>query len=509
MNTVATNPPPPYHHHPPPRTEPISIHTQKSILDLLNSKFTPPSQIHSIVLKTGHFHDHYVSGTLLKSYTNHHSLDHALQIFRYVQSPNVFVYNVLIKACLDGDKPQTAMSLFRQLMVNNAKPNEYTYTPLFKACADCSEGMQIHGHVVKLGLCRDDHIRSSAIRMYGRFGNVIDARKLLDEGCDECDVVCWNAVIDVCFKAGEVEAARKVFDEMPEKNIGSWNAVISGLAKCGKVEEARKLFDEMEERDEITWSGLIDGYIDGGFYKEALEVFNLMQREGIQLTRFALTSVLSACAHLGALDQGRWIHAYLKKKRKGKSFMDPTMATALLDMYAKCGRLDMAWEVFESLKKKEVFTWNAMIGGMAIHGRGDDAVELFAEMQRKKFKPDKITFVGVLNACAHSGDVDRAMEIFDSMEPVYGVVPGVEHYGCLVHGLARAGRLEEAEELVDSMSMMSMPPNAAVYGALLGGCRIHGNVDLGERVGKILLELDPYNSGRYALLSNIYAKAER
>ncbi|CAN1219438.1 Pentatricopeptide repeat-containing protein At5g66520 [Linum perenne] len=201
-----------------------------------------------------------------------------------------------------------------------------------------------------------------------------------------------------------------------------------------------------------------------------------MQREGVELSKFALTSVLAACAHLGALDHGRWIHAYVKKKRKSSLVMDPTMATALLDMYAKCGRLDMAWEVFESLKEKEVFTWNAMIGGMAMHGRAEDAVE--------------ITFVGVLNACAHSGDVDR----------------GVEHYGCLVHGLARAGRLEEAEELVDSMPM---EPNAAVWGALLGGCRIHGNMEIGERAGKILLEMDPDNSGRYALLSNIYAKAER
>ncbi|CAN1219446.1 Pentatricopeptide repeat-containing protein At5g66520 [Linum perenne] len=450
MNTVAaaTHPPPPspYHHHLPPQSQPISIHTQKSILDLLNSKSTPSSlsQIHALILKTGHFHDHFVSGTLLKSYANH-SLDYALQIFHHVPSPNVFVYNVLIKSCLDNSHPRKAISLYCQLTANGAKPNKFTYTPLLKACGDFSEGMQIHGHVVKLGLCGDWHIK--------------------------------NAMIDGYFKAGDAEAARKVFDEMP-----------------------------MVERDEISWSGLIDGYIRGGFYKEGLEVFVRMQREGVELSKFALTSVLAACAHLGALDHGRWIHAYVKKKRKSSLVMDPTMATALLDMYAKCGRLDMAWEVFESLKEKEVFTWNAMIGGMAMHGRAEDAVELFIEMLRRKFRPNEITFVGVLNACAHSGDVDRAMQIFDSMERFHGIVPGVEHYGCLVHGLARAGRLEEAEELVDSMPM---EPNAAVWGALLGGCRIHGNMEIGERAGKILLEMDPDNSGRYALLSNIYAKAER
>lgn len=166
----------------------------------------------------------------------------------------------------------------------------------------------------------------------------------------------------------------------------------------------------------------------------------------------------------------------------------------------------MAWDVFEKMEKKEVFTWNAMICGLGMHGRAEDAIELFFKMQKQKFRPNGITLLGVLSACAHSGMVDEGLRIFNSMEEVYGIEPGMEHYGCVVDLLGRAGLLGEAEEVMYSMPM---EPSAAVWGALLGACRKHGDVELGERVGKILLELEPQNSGRYALLSNIYARAGR
>ncbi|CAK7340524.1 unnamed protein product [Dovyalis caffra] len=338
--------------------------------------------------------------------------------------------------------------------------------------------------------------------MYGRFGEVEGARKLLDED-GSSDVICFNAMIDGYLKCGEVEAAKELFGSMKDKNVGSWNVMVSGLAKCGLIEEARELFDEMKEKNEISWSAMIDGYIKGAYYKEALEVFNLMQREEIRPRNFVLSSAVAACANVGALDQGRWIHAYVKKN---SIFFDAVLGTALVDMYAKCGRLDMAWDVFEKMEKKEVFTWNAMICGLAMHGRAEDAIELFSKMRRQNFRPNGITLVGVLSACAHSGMVDEGIEILNSMKELYGIEPEMEHYGCVVDLLGRAGLLGEAEELIYSMPI---EPSAAVWGALLGACRKHGDVELGERAGKILLELEPQNSGRYALLSNIYARAGR
>lgn len=398
------------------------------------------------------------------------------------------------------------ISSYKNMLVFNSRPNKFTYPTLLKACAitgSVEEGVQFHAHVVKHGLSGDGHIKSAGIQMYSSFGLVREGRKILDDENGECDVICCNAMIDGYLKCGQVEAAHELFESMPEKNVGSWNAMISGLARCGMIETARKLFDDMTERDEISWSAIIDGYIKEGCFKEALEVFNEMQREKVRPRKYILSSVLTACANLGALDLGRWIHSYVERNSVQ---MEAVLGTALVDMYVKCGRLDMAWEVFENMPVKEVSSWNAMIGGLAIHGQAEEAIELLNKMNREKLKPNGITFVGVLNACAHAGLVDKGLALLNSMKNSYGIEPEMEHFGCVVDLLGRAGRLEEAEKFIDSMPVQ---PNAAVWGALLNACRIHGKVELGEKVGWILLDMEPQNSGRYALLSNIFAKAER
>ncbi|GMN44046.1 hypothetical protein TIFTF001_013242 [Ficus carica] len=520
MNPTLTTTPTtnlPYHfkpkHFSTENTTPTSKLSHKAILDLLNTKCTNSlphlKQAHALVLRSGHFQDHYVAGTLLKHYANPQlgGFAFALKVFDHLPKPNVFVWNILLKGCLENNRPFLVVSFYRGMVAVNCRPNMYTFPAVFKACTlvrAVEEGVQVHAQVVKYRLGGDGHIKSAGVQMYASFGCLEVARRMLDgEQGESSDVVCWNAMIDGCFKFGDVEAAKEVFEQMPSRNIGSWNAMISGFARCGMIELARKFFDEMSERDEISWSAITDGYIKGGYFKEALEVFHLMQKEEIWPRKFILSSVLAACANVGALDQGRWIHAYVNRN---SIRLDTVLGTALLDMYAKCGRLDLAWEVFEKMRWKECFTWNAMIGGLAMHGRAADAVELFSKMQKDKQKPDGITFVNILNACAHGGLVDEGLRIFRSMKNLYGVEPEVEHYGCVVDLLGRAGLLTEAEDFIGSMPVR---PNAAVFGALLGACRKHGNVELGDIVGKILLKLEPENSGRYALLSNIYAKAGR
>lgn len=492
---------------------PSSKFSQKTVLDILNKKcfhsLQHLKQAHAIILKTAHFHDHFVSGTLLKCYANpnFNNFTLATKVFDCIPRPNVFVCNIYLKGSIENGEPHKAISCYHKMMVLNSRPNKFTYPTLFKACAvtgSVKEGVQFHAFVVKQGLTGDVHIKSAGIQMYASFGLFREARKMLDEsGKTQTDVICWNAMIDGYLKCGEVEAANEVFVNMPDKSVGSWNAMISGLARCGMIENARTLFDEMVERDEISWSAIIDGYIKQRCFKEALEVFHQMQREKIRPSRHLLPSMLTVCANVGSLDQGRWIHSFVERN----SFqVDAVLGTALVDMYVKCGRLDMAWEVFEKMKVREVSTWNAMIGGLAIHGRAEDAMKLFTKMNGEKRKPNGVTFVGVLNACAHAGMVERGLGLFNSMKRVYEIEPEMEHFGCVVDLLGRAGLVEEAEKFIESMPVK---PNVAVWGALLNACRIHGNVELGERVGWILLDMEPRNSGRYALLSNIYAKAGR
>ncbi|KAI3445430.1 hypothetical protein Pfo_002095 [Paulownia fortunei] len=501
----------PYH---PPASEHLTENfttcnpTQKTILNLLNTKCANSlenlKQAHALILKTGHIQDHYVAGSLVKCYANPQfgSSTTLLRVLEQVSEPNVFVWNCIMKGCLDLKEPFKAISMYYKMVISGSRPNKYTYPQLFKACTverAIEEGLQVHSHVVKRGLNADGHIISAVIQMYASLGCLREARNLLDS-IGKSDVICCNAMIDGYMKFGDVEAARVLFEIMKEKSVGSWNTMISGLCSNEMILEAKNYFNEMPDKDEVSWSAMIDGYNKGGYFKEALEVFGQMQREEIKPSKFVLSGALAACANLGALDQGKWIHAYIRRNR---IVLDAVLGTSLVDMYAKCGRLDLAWDVFEKIKQKEVFCWNAMIGGLAMHGRAEDAIDLFLKMQRDKVKPNDITFVALLNACAHAGLVHEGLKYFIAMKQTYAVEPMVEHYGCVVNLLGKAGYFNEAENFISSMPMK---PNSAVWGALLGACRMHGNVELGEKVGEILLDLEPENSGRYTLLSNIYAK---
>ncbi|XP_026458369.1 pentatricopeptide repeat-containing protein At5g66520-like [Papaver somniferum] len=508
---------PPYHHlpsneHLQQQQQPITRISQDTINNLLNTKCSKSiqhlKQTHALVIRNGLSQDNFIAGSLVKCYSNPYfnSLSIALKVFSSIPQPHPFLWNSMIKGCLENHDPKKAISFYIDMMVFNSSSNKFTYPPLFKACMVARAvdvGVQIHGHVFKYGLGGDLYITSAGIQMYSACGRLTEARRMLDKSEEKADVICWNAMIDGYLKCGDLGSAIGLFESMPDKNSGSWNAMISGYAKSGKIDVAQEFFNKMPERDDVSWSAMIDGYIKGGYFKEALRVFHEMQMEGVRPRKYVLSSVLAACANVGALDQGRWIHAYVKKNSMS---IDAVLGTSLVDMYAKCGRLDMAWDVFEKMKRKEVFTWNAMIGGLAMHGRAEDAIELFLKMEKEKVKPDGITFVGVLNACAHAGFIDKGLHFFDAMENVYGIEPKVEHFCCVVDLLGRAGFLNEAEQLIKAMPIQ---PNSAVWGALLGGCRIHGNVELGEKVGKLLLEMEPNNSGRYSLLSNIYARAGR
>ena len=320
---------------------------------------------------------------------------------------------------------------------------------------------------------------------------------------EEPDIVSWNCLLDGYVKAGDLCGARNVFDEMPERDVVSWTTMLVGYSNAGLLREAHGLFDGMPNRSMVSWTAMINGYLRAEQYQEALALFEEMQTLGVRIDHITLTTLLSVCARIGALDQGQWIHAYIDRHRLKA---DAHLRTALVDMYGKCGRIDLAYKVFEETKAKKVFLWNAMLGALAMHSLGKRAVELFSAMLEVGAKPNEITFICVLSACSHSGLVKEGLRVFDSMEREHKVIPTVEHYGCIVDLLGRAGLLADAKRVVEAMPMGA---DANVWRALLSACRVHGNVQLGEEVGRALLELEPFNDGNYILLSSIYAIDKR
>jgi pentatricopeptide repeat protein len=277
--------------------------------------------------------------------------------------------------------------------------------------------------------------------------------------------------------------------------------MIHGYAVSGDVGMAREIFDGTADRDAFSWSSMISAYAKGRRSKEALELWKEMSAARVAPDCITMVSVLSACSDMGALAIGAEVHRFVESNRVE---VDVKLGTALVDMYAKCGDIENSLTVFRAMPVKDVLTWSSMIIGLANHGLGHDALSLFSEMVSEGLQPNEITFIGVLIACTHVGLVSDGKKYFSSMSDIHGVAPRIEHYGCMVDLLGRAGHVDEALELIRSMPF---EPDAVIWRALLGACRIHKNVEIAEEAMARLRVLDPLADGHYVLLSNIYAQA--
>lgn len=387
----------------------------------------------------------------------------------------------------------------------NLAPNNFTFTFLFQGCSNCFAfdlGKQFHGVSVKNSLHRDVFVRNSAIRFYSVCGGVGEARRVFDESF-ELDIVSWNSMLDGYVRNGLVEDALKMFDEMPKRNDVSLNTVLGGLVKYGFWDDAYKMFLSMPRRSLVSWVVMISGSTRDGRPKEALALFREMLSLKQVPNSAILVSVLSACSQLGTLHFGFWVHTYIQQRHL---MMDSILSAALVDMYGKCGSFELAMQVFAASKKKCVSTYTAAISGLAMNGRSREALRLFERMKNEGIYPDGVSFVAVLSACSYEGWVDEGFRYFNSMLDVHGIRPELEHYTCMVDLLGRAGMLKEADNFIASMPI---EPDSAVWGALLGACRVHRNAEMGQRVGKFLMQSDQNHDGRYIVLSNIYAESMR
>ncbi|PSR98647.1 Pentatricopeptide repeat-containing protein [Actinidia chinensis var. chinensis] len=463
-------------------------------------------QAHAHLLKTGLIHHPSVARRLLFSAANTTTTTYAHAIFTRLQDPNTNVYNAMIRAYANSPTPQNAITVYTQMMNDCVVPDKYTFTSALKGCSrirGVEEGKQVHAHVVKIGIGSDLIVGNTLVHLYAKCGYFEVAREVLDR-MPQRDVISWNAILSAYVNVGLVELARGVFDEMPERNLESWNFMISGYVAVGLVEEARGVFDEMPVKDVVSWNVMITGYSQASGFGDVLVLFEEMQNANVKPDSCTLVSVLSACARLGALSQGEWVRALVKKNRIDDA--NGFLATALVDMYSKCGCIEKALEIFQNAFKKDVSTWNSMISGLSIHGFGEQALEIFNEMLTDGVEPNEITFINVLSACSHAGLLKEGREVFDLMIRVHRIQPSVKHYGCMVDLLGRFGLLEEAEELVKSMPMKEA---SVVWESLLGACRNHGNVEKAERIAGKLLELAPEDSSGYVQLSNIHASMGR
>ncbi|KAL0447710.1 UNVERIFIED_CONTAM: Pentatricopeptide repeat-containing protein, mitochondrial [Sesamum latifolium] len=417
-----------------------------------------------------------VRNGLIHFYCESGKLSSAARVFNETETEtrDVVSWTSMIDGYVKNQMVDDALTLFDEMCESEVEPNEVTMVAVFSACAQ--KGNLRFAEMVH---------EFAEMRRVGFSMNMM------------------NSMLDMYVKCGSLEKAGKIFEEMEVKDIFSWTSMIDGYVKNGEVELARKLFDEMPERNVVSWNAMIGGYSQNNRPKDALELFHDMEREGLDPTESTLVLVLSACAQSGYMDIGQLIRDYYVKQKRIP--LSVTLGNVFIDMYAKCGNIDAAVEIFDEMMKKDLVSYNSMIVAYASHGHAGKALGLFEHIREVGFRPDDITFVGILSACAHGGLVKKGWDYFRAME-LFGLTPAMEHYTCMIDLLGRVGHLEEAYELIRSMPMK---PDEAIWGALLNGCRMHGNVELGKFAAEKLIVLDPKDSGTYMLLASLCANKRK
>ncbi|XP_010938285.2 pentatricopeptide repeat-containing protein At5g43790 [Elaeis guineensis] len=405
------------------------------------------SQIHAHVITSGLFHNVFAASRLLKFSTASLSppdLQLTNLLFSQIHHPDVFCYNLVIKALSLSSSPLNSLSLFRKLLLQGLCPNEYTFCFLLDCCSHgiaLWEGRQLHAHLNKHGLATATFSGTSLIHMYG---------------------------------------------------------------DCGALPDALQAFEQMQLRSNASWGAMIDACVEHGKVFDGLKLFREMRSLGVEPSNATLVSIVSACAELGDLVSGRAVHGHIVVSGLE---LNVILGTSLVDMYSKSAAIEMAMEVFSVMPVRTVASWNCLIHGMAINGDGARAKCLFEEMLLDgDVRPNEVTFLGILNACSHAGLIEDGVVYFSLMSKAYGIRPNIKHYGCMVDLYGRAGRVEEAIEIIRTMSMK---PDIGIWGALLGACRTPGYKELGELLAAQIMKIAPYDTCGYLLLSDAYASDRR
>ncbi|KAK4350692.1 hypothetical protein RND71_030005 [Anisodus tanguticus] len=409
---------------------------------------------------------------LLNIYAKLNKPFHAHKVFDQILQPDIVSWTCLLSLHLQLQQHTKAFCLFTHLLVSTSlKPDSHSIVAALSACArtqDLINGKTVHGMVYKF--------------------------------LNRPEPIVGNALIDMYSRTKRIHLARRVFNSMQVKDIATWTSLLNGFVVSGEIKSAWKLFEEMSHRNAISWTVMIVGCVRGKEPVRALELFKRMRKEGDDSpTSITIVAVLSGCADIGALDFGMSIHGYVNKV--ADLAMDVGVNNALIDMYAKSGNLDFAMTIFRGMIKKDAFSWTSIVLGLALHGRGRNALEIFYDMLESGVTANEITYLSVLSACSHAGLVNEGKELFDRLKNDTSCATKIEHYGCMVDLLGRVGHLEEAVRLIHQMPMK---PDAVVWRSLLSASVANRDLELAEMAAGKALELEPHDDGVYVLLWNLY-----
>ncbi|XP_028773497.1 pentatricopeptide repeat-containing protein At3g12770-like [Neltuma alba] len=535
------------------------FHSPLHLLDLLQLSIHHRSlklaqQSHAQILALGFGQNAFLYTRLVSAYFTCGNLSSSRLVFDSISLKSIYLWNSLINGYAKHHDFDEAFALFHEMIRTNVVPDDYTLATLSKISAETEDlisGKLIHAKSVNIGFVSDVVLANSLMSMYCKCGELGEARKLFDEMAQR-NLSSWNGIIAGCaasedcvshldlwnyFRRMQNEGfkpnAYTIASVLPAcgSNTGRWDygmelhgflvknelelkmdldvhmgsSLIDMYSRSNRVAYSRRVFDRMKCRNVYVWTAMIKSYVQNGAPEEAASLLHEMQVEGgIQPNKVTLVSVLPACSSLAGLTGGKQIHGFAIKMDLNH---DVSLCNALIDMYSKCGSLSYARRVFDNgAFYKDSISWSSMISAYGLHGRGEDAVNMYYKMLQLGAKPDVITLVGVLSACSKSGLVDQGLSIYDSFITKYGMKPTAEICACVVDMLGRSGQLDEAMKFIREMPI---EPSASVWGAVLSSSIMHGNSVTRDLAYRFLLELEPENPSNYISLSNLYASHRR
>ncbi|OVA14448.1 Pentatricopeptide repeat [Macleaya cordata] len=502
------------------------------------------NQIHAQMISTGLINNPLLSTKLVASFASNPlpgTTCVARSIADQIDGIDTYTWNTIIRGYLEGKNPKEAILVYAHMRKKGLKVDSYTLQFVTKACGllpGVVEGEEIHGQILKMGFVSEIITVTSLLQMYGLFDNLKSARQVFEE-TPQRDIVLWNALVALYVQRDYTHMALLVSRSMVNENVRPnevtavsilmacsclrslregkqvhsymlknlanldlivYNSLIGMYSKCHCLFSARRVFERMPIRNVVSWTTMINAYSDYNYMDEALALFRKMDSENVKPDEITMLGVVSMCSKIGSFEFAEWIDDYVRQK--GFKEDSVCMANALMDMHAKCGNIKKACEIFDLQEEKTVVSWTTLIQGLAIHGHGLPALTRFCQMLREGLKPDECVFLSVLSACNHTGLVDEGRKFFRSMVEDHEMTPWMEHYGCMVDLLCRAGLVTEAFEFMEGMPVS---PDVIMWRMLVGACRNQGNIGLANRIMNRLLELEPEDGGNYILLSNLYA----
>ncbi|KAE8720991.1 serine/threonine-protein phosphatase 7 long form-like protein [Hibiscus syriacus] len=436
-------------------------------------------EIHGFSVKSGLTEDVFVSNALIQMYSECDSVVSARLLFDNMRERDDVSWSTMIRCYVRSKLHREALKTIRKIQTLQIRPSEVamiSMVTLFADLVDNEMGKAMHAYATrnleKMG------VRLATAFIHIRGNEVFD--RMIEERIKPNGITLLSLVVE-CGFLGALELGKRLHVYIVRSDIYMSLALATALVDIA----------------------MIAAYAKAHCTDQAFDLFVKMRDNGVTPNQVTMTTMLSLCAEVGAHDMGKWVHTVIQ--RQGVE-MDTILKTALLEMYAKCGDIDGAWKLFSEVKDRDIGMWNAMMAGFGMHGCGKEALELLSKMERVGSRPNDITFIGLLHACSHAGLVEEGKLMFDKMVHEFALVPKIEHYGCMVDLLGRAGHLDEAYEIIKNMPIRA---NAIIWSALLAACKLHRNAVLGEIAARQLVHLEPQNCGYNVSISNIYAMENR